>query len=166
MTADIITFSRIVFSVLLLVFAPYSIPFTVFYLLCGVSDVLDGFAARKLHTESERGAMLDSIADLFFAVIYAVRILPRLSFPYWIWIWIAFIAVIKIAGIAIASKKAHRLSVAHSFGNKLTGILIFLLPLSVPFADAKYGAVIVCFAAAVTAIAEMIKSIGGTKNDV
>lgn len=166
MTANIITISRILFSVLLLVFKPDSYPFAVFYLLCGVTDMLDGFIARKLHTESEKGAKLDSIADLIFTVVYAVRILPFLSVPYWIWIWTAIIAVIKTAGIVIAGRKAKKLSVEHSFGNKLTRLLLFLLPLSVYIADVKYTAAVVCVAATVTAIGEIIKSIGGVKNAV
>ena len=166
MIADIITLSRMLFSVLLLAFKSGSYPFAVLYLLCGITDALDGFIARKLHTESEKGARLDSIADLIFAAVYAVRILPRLSIPYWIWIWTAIIAVIKITGILIASRKAHRLSVEHSFGNKLTGLLLFILPLSVYIADVKYTAAIVCAAATVTAIGEIIKSIGGLKNAV
>ncbi len=166
MIADIITLSRILFSVLLLVFKPDSYPFVIFYLLCGITDMLDGFIARKLHTESEKGAKLDSIADLVFAVVYAVKILPFLSVPYWIWIWTAIIAVIKIAGIVIAGRKTKKMSIEHSFGNKLTGLLLFLLPLSVYIADVKYTAAIVCIAATVTAIGEIIKSIGGFKNAV
>lgn len=159
MTADIITISRIPFSLLLLVFKPNSYPFAVLYLLCGGSDVFDGFIARKLHTESEKGARLDSMADIVFAVVYAVKILPILSVPYHIWIWTAIIAVIKAAGIVTASVKAKKLSVRHSFGNKLTGILLFLLPLSVYIADVKYGAAIVCAAATVTVIGEIGKII-------
>lgn len=155
MVADSITFSRIIFSLLLFVFSPNSYPFAALYLLCGLTDVLDGFIARKLHTESEKGAMLDSTADLVFAFIYTVRILPVLSVPFWIWIWTAIIAVIKIAVIAAASIKAKKLTVAHSFGNRLTGVLLFLLPLSVYFADVKYGAAVVCIAATVTAIEEI-----------
>ena len=163
MTADIITISRILFSLLLLVFSPSSYFFAALYLLCGITDMVDGFVARKLHTESEKGAKLDSVADLIFAVIYAVRILPFLSVPYWIWIWTAIIAVIKIAGIVIAGRKAKKLSIEHSFGNKLTGLLLFLLPLSVYIADVKYSATVVCIAATVTAIGEIMKIIGGFK---
>ena len=166
MIADIVTFSRIIFSVLLLVFSPYSYTFAVLYLLCGVTDVLDGFIARKLHAESEHGARLDSIADFFFAVIYAVRILPLLSVPRWLWVWTAIIAVIKIAGIVIAGRKTKKLTVEHSFGNRLTGILLFLMPLSVYIADVKYGATVVCIAATVTATGEIIKSMGEFKNAV
>ncbi len=164
MIADIITFSRILFSLLLLVFRPDSYSFGVLYLLCGITDILDGFIARKLKIESEKGARLDSIADLIFAVIYAIRILPLLSVPYRIWIWTAIIAVIKTAGIVIASRKAKKLSIEHSPGNKITGVLLFLLPLSVCFADVKYGASVVCAAASVTAIVEIIK-IGKGKNE-
>ena len=166
MTADIITFSRILFSVLLLAFKPNSYPFAALYLLCGITDMLDGFVARKLHTESEKGAKLDSIADLIFAVIYAVKILPFLSVPYWIWIWTAIIAVIKITGIVIASRKAKKMTIEHSFGNKITGLLLFLLPLSVYITEVKYSATVVCVAATVTATGEIIKGIGGLKNAV
>ena len=127
-----------------------------------MTDVLDGFAARKLHTESEKGAMLDSIADLVFAAVYAVKRLPLLSLPLWVWIWTALIAAAKITGIFIAGKKAHRLSIEHSFGNKLTGLLLFLLPLSVCVIDVKYGATLVCIAATAAVINEMANIIKGS----
>ena len=157
MIANGITVSRLLFSLAMILFSPSSVPFALLYVLCGLTDVLDGFLARKLHTESEKGARLDSIADLIFAVIYAVRILPLLSVPYWIWIWTVIIAVIKVTGIIIASKKAHRLLIEHSFGNKLTGLLLFLLPLSTCIVDIKYGAALVCAVATVIVIKEILK---------
>ena len=157
--ANSITVSRMLFSLALLVLPPRSLPFVVLYLLCGLTDVLDGYIARKLHTESEKGAMLDSIADLLFAVVYAVKILPILRIPLWIWIWTAIIAVTKITCIAIASKKAHRLEIEHSLGNKLTGLLLFLLPLSACVADGKYGVILVCIAATVTVIIEIFNAV-------
>ena len=155
MIANCITVSRILFSLAMILFPSSSIPFAVLYVLCGATDVLDGFAARKLHTESENGTMLDSIADLIFAVIYAVKVLPLLNVPLWVWIWTAIIAVTKITGILIASKKAHKLSIEHSFGNKLTGLLLFFLPLSVCAIDVKYGATLVCIFATGTVIKEI-----------
>lgn len=166
MTANILTLSRILFSLFLLVFPPYSSSFAASYLLCGATDALDGFAARKLNTESEKGAILDSMADLFFFVIYVVRILPLLSIPSRIWIWTAIIAIIKSIGIILASQKAYRLFIEHSFGNKLTGLLLFLLPLSAFFTDVKYGATLICIIAGVTAIKEIIKICGGSKDAV
>ena len=158
MIANIITFSRMLFSLAMLGFPATSRAFALLYLLCGVTDVLDGFIARRLHTESEKGERLDSMADLVFAFVYAVKILPLLNLPLWIWIWTAIIAATKLTGILIASRKAHSLSIGHSFGNKLTGLLLFLLPLSVCVADVKYGATLVCIVATVTAIKEAVKA--------
>lgn len=159
MIANSITASRILFSLSLFFLAPSSVPFAVLYLLCGVTDVLDGFTARKLHTESEKGAMFDSTADLFFALAYAVKILPTLNLPLWIWIWTAIIATAKVACILLLSKRIHRLSIEHSFGNKLTGLLLFLLPLSVCVADVKCTAALICIFAAGTVIKEGCHSI-------
>lgn len=163
--ANSITVSRILLSLTLRFFSPYSLLFAASYLLCGVTDVLDGFAARKLYTESEQGAMLDSTADLLFAIVYAVRILPLLSVPLWIWVWTLIIAAVKITGIMIGSKKAHKLWMEHSFGNKLTGFLLFLLPLSVCVADVKYGATFVCIIATVTIIKEIANICGWLEFD-
>ena len=154
--ANCITISRILFSFLLFACPVDKLPFAVIYLLCGVSDGLDGFVARKLHTESKKGAMLDSLADLIFAVVYAIKILPLLSIPLWLWFWTFSIAVIKVMTIIANSAKAQRFWIAHSFGNKLTGFLLFLLPLSLCFLDEKYGVVTVCTFATITAIKEIV----------
>ena len=154
MIANLITVSRILLSLFLLFLSPYSVLFMVIYLLCGVTDVLDGFLARKFHTESQDGERPDSIADIVFAVVYAVKILPILHLPLWIWCWIVLIAVVKIVGIIIANKKERSFYIAHSVANKLTGLLIFTLPLTVRLFDVKYGAAVVCAAATFAAIQE------------
>ena len=154
MLADCITLSRIPFSIMLLAFPPSSVPFAVFYLLCGLSDMLDGFVARRRHTASERGARLDSAADLVFALIYAVRILPLLGLPRWVWGWTVGIAVVKITGILRTGIKKRRLVVRHSVLNKLTGLALFLLPLSVSVVDVKYSAIVVCTLASLAAVEE------------
>ena len=154
MIANIVTVSRILLSLFLLFLSPHSVPFGVIYLLCGVTDVLDGFLARKFHTESKVGERLDSIADIVFAVVYAVKILPILHLPIWIWCWIVLIAVVKIVGIIIASKKERSFYIAHSVANKLTGLLIFILPLTVRLFDVQYGAAVVCIVATFAAIQE------------
>ena len=154
MIADILTFSRMAASLSLLMFPVYSRVFTALYLFCGISDVLDGIAARKLHTESEKGAKLDSTADLLFSVVYALRILPGLSIPLWIWIWIALIAVCKTAVILCSCSQAHGFRINHSRANKLTGLLIWTLPLTVKWIEPKYSSIIVCTAACFAVVSE------------
>ena len=155
MIADITTLSRVPFSLLLLVLPPHSRLFATFYILCGVSDVLDGFIARLLNTESEKGALLDSIADLVFMIVYAVRILPLLSLSVWIWIWIFIIAAIKIFAAVLRAGKERKPTFEHSFANKLTGVFLFILPLTVCVFDIKYSAAVVCTVATFAAIGEI-----------
>ena len=83
-TADIVTFFRIAGTILLVFLQPLSASFFLLYALTGLTDVLDGWIARKTKTASDFGATLDSIADLlFYAVILFLmisllwRMLPR-----------------------------------------------------------------------------------------
>ena len=48
--ADMITGIRMVLSILMVFFPPFSARFYTLYLLCGLSDMLDGWVARKTHT--------------------------------------------------------------------------------------------------------------------
>ena len=153
--ANILSVSRIVFSLFLFAVSPSSPRFALLYLLCGVTDVLDGFTARALHTESRAGESLDSLADLFFAAVYAVKLLPLLCIPPVIWLWTALIAAAKLWGILQRSKMERRFTIAHSFANKLTGLLLFLLPPSIRLIDIRYGAALVCAAATFAAAEEL-----------
>ena len=66
--ADWITGSRIVFSLFMLSTPVHSLWFFIFYLLSGVTDIIDGPVARKMGTCSEFGARLDTVADILFAL--------------------------------------------------------------------------------------------------
>ena len=61
--ANIITFSRIAAALSLFFLPRGSIIFIIYF---GISDMLDGFIARKMHTESKFGEKLDSFADIVF----------------------------------------------------------------------------------------------------
>ena len=68
--ANTITFFRIAVSIVLLFCPAFSPPFYVFYIAAGLSDMLDGFVARKTDTVSKFGARLDTIADFVFVVVW------------------------------------------------------------------------------------------------
>lgn len=159
MIANIVTISRIIFSIILLFIAKESNLFIFLYILCGISDVFDGFIARVLHTENEFGVMFDSVADLIFAVVYIVKILPSFSLLSYEYIWIIIIAIVKIVIILFKSIKKQKFYIEHSFFNKLTGVLIFLLPLSVKLINIRYSIIIVCIVATITIINEMYKGV-------
>ena len=156
MVANSITVSRMLFSLALLVFSPCSALFAAFYLLCGATDVLDGFAARKLHTESEKGAKLDSAADLLFLAVCVIKIVPLLHLPGLLWVLIAVIAAVKLVGMLLRLKRCGEFLPPHSLDNRLTGILLFLLPLTLTVVDARYSVAVVCAFAAFAAVRETV----------
>lgn len=80
--ANILTASRFLFAVGMVLEAPFSPVFWVCYLGGGVSDLLDGPVARALHIQSDVGATLDSAADLVFAAAIAVGFCEMFSFPH------------------------------------------------------------------------------------
>ena len=100
--------------------------FWVIYGLCGISDMMDGFLARKLHAESRAGAVLDSVADICFVACCAVKLLPVLQIPAWLWIWAGVIALIKLANQISALVVCKRFCFPHTGANRLAGLLLFL----------------------------------------
>ena len=152
--ANIITGSRIVFSIALLFFPPLSSAFYVLYAAAGLTDMIDGTVARKTNTVSSFGAKLDTIADYIFAVVCLIKLMPVLDIPAWLWIWIGGIALIKIINIISGVVLHKKLTAVHSVMNKVTGALCFLLPLTLSFIELKYSAIVVCLIATFAAIQE------------
>ena len=70
--------------------------FWALYALCGISDMVDGWLARKLHAESKTGAVLDSVSDIVFVACCAIRLFPVLEIPVWLCIWAGVIVFIKM----------------------------------------------------------------------
>ena len=152
--ANYITAIRILCSVALLFFPAFSVAFYVLYITAGVSDMMDGWVARRTHTASELGAKLDTIADIVFVIVCLVKLLPVLNIPVWLWVWIGIIALIKIINIVSGYIVQKRFVSVHSTMNKVTGLLLFVFPLTLSFLDLKYSAAVVCIFATFAAIQE------------
>ena len=123
---NIITALRIVGSIGLLFCNVAGWLFWTLYVFCGISDMVDGWLARRLHAESKAGSILDSIADLVFVVCCAIQLLPILSIPPWLWIWAGIIVIIKIVNQIIALIYIKQFCIPHTIANKLTGFLLFI----------------------------------------
>ena len=152
--ANAISIIRIPASIALLFCRAFSPAFYVFYIAAGLSDMLDGFVARKTDTASKLGARLDTIADFVLVIVCLIKLLPVLSVPAWLYGWIGIIALIKAVNIVSGFAVQKRFVAVHSVMNKATGALLFLLPLTIPAAPLNYSAVIVCAAATFAAIQE------------
>ena len=79
--ANILTGFRILSSILLLFFPVFSETLYSIYLLCGLSDMIDGTIARKTNSASEFGAKLDTVADLLFVAVSMIKLLVTIHIP-------------------------------------------------------------------------------------
>ena len=153
--ANIITSSRILCSVCLLLCPVFSVVFYIMYLFSGITDMLDGTIARKTKSVSELGARLDTAADGVLVAVCFAKILPLMQFPTWLWTWIIMIAIIKIGNIVWGVISNKKLISIHTILNKVTGFLLFLLPFTIKFIEPIYSSTVVCFMATLSAIDEM-----------
>ena len=152
--ANIITIVRILCSIAILFCPVFSAAFYSLYIIAGLSDMIDGWVARRTNTVSEFGAKLDTVADFVFVVICLVKLLPIMDVPVWLYVWIGIIAVIKIINIVSGYVVQKCFVAVHSVMNKVTGALLFVFPLTLSFIDLKYSATAVCIFATFAAIQE------------
>ena len=163
--ANILTGCRILGSILLLFFPVLSVAFYIIYLFCGFSDMIDGTIARRTNSISKFGSQLDTVADFVFVVVSIIRLLPEIHVPQWLWIWGSVIAIIKISNIILGYVSKKRFISLHTVMNKATGLLLFLLPLTISFVDLKYSSIAVCCLATLSAIQEGFHVITDSNNN-
>ena len=152
--ANIITGFRVLISIALLFCPVFSPVFYVLYLIAGLSDMIDGTIARRMNTVSEFGARFDTAADFVFVVVCLIKFLPVISIPAWLYVWIVLIALIKIIIIISGYVVQKKLVAVHSVMNKVTGVLLFILPLTFSIVPLKYSALPVCAVATFAAVQE------------
>jgi phosphatidylglycerophosphate synthase len=152
--ANFITCIRIVCNIILLWCTPLSTAFYTLYITTGVSDILDGWLARRTNTASELGATIDSSADLILVVVCLIKLLPILDIPLWLYIWTFIISAIKLINTISGYVLQKQFVAVHSIANKLTGALLFVIPLTLSLIDLRYSTTLVCLIATFAAIQE------------
>ena len=158
-----VTSLRIVCSVLILLCPAFSVCFYILYLLCGFTDMVDGAIARKNNAVSEFGARLDTIADIAFITASLIKLLPLIHIPGWLWMWIAVISIIKIGNVVCGFICTKKIISLHTLLNRITGLLLFLLPLTLSLIGWELGLMIVCPIATLAAIQESYYIVAGHK---
>ena len=152
--ANIITGMRIICSIALLFCPVFSTAFYTLYITAGISDMIDGTVARKTGTVSEFGSKLDTAADFVLVIVCLIKFIPVIHIPMWLIIWIIVIAVIKVINLISGYVMRKELVVLHTVMNKVTGILLFILPMTFTVIDLKYSGAIVSAVATFAAIQE------------
>lgn len=152
--ANIITVCRILCSILLIFYPALSPAFYILYLVAGFTDMIDGTIARKTNTANEFGARLDTIADIVFVAVCMIKLLPVLTIPAWLYIWICVIAIIKVSNIISGYIVQKKFVAAHTIMNKVTGAVLFVFPLTLSIVDLKYSGSFICIIAILAAVQE------------
>jgi CDP-diacylglycerol--glycerol-3-phosphate 3-phosphatidyltransferase len=147
---NIITLLRIAGSLGLILCDVTGVVFWIIYGLCGISDIADGWLARRLNCVTKTGALLDSLADICFVACCAWKLLPILELPQWLWLWAGVIVAIKVVNQLSAFTMYGRCCFPHTTANKATGFLLFIavpmtfftvIPIAIVAAIATFAAI-------------------------
>ena len=156
--ANIITVSRIIVSISMVFVIPFSSTFFLLYSYCGISDIIDGFVARKTHTESVRGALLDSIADIVFLAIIAFKLVPLVFkiMPNWSIVVCIIITIVKVMVYLVGYIKFYCFVALHTILNKVMGIVLFLTMCMFMLVDVDIIIFFLCIVGVIAAIEELL----------
>jgi CDP-diacylglycerol--glycerol-3-phosphate 3-phosphatidyltransferase len=135
---------------------PFSIAFFLVYFLCGVSDVLDGYIARKIGVASRLGEALDSIADFVLIAVALIVFVPLLAWEPWMLWWIGAIALARLLSLGIGFAKYRALAFIHTYANKAAGTALFCFPLLYRAAGLTATACILCCIVGLSALEELL----------
>ena len=127
--ANMISVARIIAAISLFFFSSVTYPFVIVYIFCGLTDVLDGYLARKLNITSTLGALLDTIGDMLTYFGFAKILFMQRLVPLWAFIWFIVILSGNVVGGVIAKKRFGEFYLVHSFFGRVVGGALFLLPL-------------------------------------
>ena len=141
---DILSASRIVGSVLLLFTGELNAWFLIIFTYCSVSDVLDGYIARRYGIESPRGEILDSAADFCLILAMLAVLIPTQPWEPWMIWFIALIAAVRGISLCIGTYRFRRPALLHTRMSKLGGLLLHLAPYLMAFVDLGIVVAIVC----------------------
>ncbi len=127
---NVITALRMFGTILLIFTKPLTLWFFIIYTFTGVTDILDGFIARKFKLTSEFGAKLDSVADLLFYAVMLIKIFPILlkKLPLILWVLIVFALLFRVLNYITVAVKTKQFASTHSVFNKITGFCVFVVP--------------------------------------
>lgn len=152
----LVTGMRFVLTAFLLIPPVPGTAFAVLYLGAGLTDVLDGWLARRLHAESILGARLDSAADFFFFAVMLFRLYPVVKPGAAVLLWVGGIALLRLAAGAAAKCRFGHFGFLHTFANKFTGLMLFCYPLSLFLTQSQAAIFVLCAAANLSAAEELL----------
>lgn len=127
---NLLSLGRLAGALLLPFVVDHPMLFLAIYAAAGVSDLLDGYLARRWNSTSLWGARLDSAADaVFFLVVTAVFVRLFAEFlQVHHGVLLAVVIVIRIVNAVFSLVKHGQIVAVHTWSNKATGLAAYLLP--------------------------------------
>lgn len=130
--------------------------FSCLILLIGLTDMADGYIARKYNLVSKLGARLDSLADLLFFGIILCILYVRYE---WIltenYMLLLLNVSLKVSTAVISKIKYGEFTFIHTISNKITGLFVFISILMLPFGVAESLFTVVFIVAIIAAVEEL-----------
>jgi len=125
-----ITLLRIAGAISLIFIEPMSVLFLVVFGVCGATDVVDGFIARKFHVESRLGSVLDTLCDFALYIIMVIRLWYIIVDTFQVGTWVVAISAcaLRVVSYGICFLKYKKFSSVHTYMNKVLGFSFFLFP--------------------------------------
>ena len=149
--ANIISLSRVAGAIALFFFNEISTAFLIIYVLCGITDLIDGPIARKTNSTSPLGATLDTVGDVAtYLALTKVLIIKKLVAG-WILAWILSAGVLFGVGALISKRRFGKLYLPHTYLGKIFGGAVFVLPLAMQFMPGYVWMSVICSIATVNA---------------
>ncbi len=163
---NLLSVIRILLSLTLLLFFKQNAIFMTLYLATGLTDALDGYLARKLDAQTSLGAKLDSVGDFFMYTILIIYLYTehRIILNDYLY-YILLIFGIRIFNVIIGFVKFKTLTMIHTIGNKVSGLLVFLTPVLIILSTSKLLPFI-CGIALFSALEETVILIISNKNTI
>lgn len=98
----------------------------------GVSDVLDGFLARRWSLTTRFGALMDAVADksFQFTTLVTITVLGRPAFsdlPFWLLGAVFLRDLVLLLGWLILTKLGRPVDMEHELHGRIATVLVFLL---------------------------------------
>ncbi len=167
---DLLTLSRLpLLAVLLVAFPSENLPFILSVVgLIFLTDVLDGYLARRMRTVSLRGKVLDHAVDKFVIVGVIAFLVHFRDVPLWLlWLFLVREALASAVGLWLIFGKKVEISGSNIWG-KLTGfsfgVMVVAYIIRFPWREAfLWSTVVLALAASLSYAMETVKILKNQK---
>lgn len=119
------------------------------FVAAGITDVLDGYLARKYDMVTKWGSILDPLADKLMSITVLISLTTKRILPMWVFFIISIKEVLMIVGGIVLFEKGTYIP-AKSYG-KIATVLFYASVITIEFIHRGFG----LFLIYVTAVAAL-----------